>query len=196
MLIHKPIYIIEHLEPKLWFWALEEYNNISKIVGKRNLWFTNIKSKSDRDKLKRYGKVFCDSVISLGLKILKKACILDQEAKKQLSPKQSKRFKYFIFGGILGAYPRRKRTKKELTTKLKIPAFNIGKRQMSTDNAIYTVKKICEGISLKKMRFKDRLEIRINEIESIVLPYRYNLVNGKPLISNKILRYLRKKKEF
>ena len=38
------IYVIEHLEPKLWEWCEIEYESISKIVGKENLWFTNIKN--------------------------------------------------------------------------------------------------------------------------------------------------------
>ena len=42
----------------------------------------------------------------------------------------------------------------------------------------------------------DRLEIELNDIESIELPYRYNLVDGKPFISPKIKQYLAKKKGF
>src|SRR3989344_4588506 len=41
----KQIYIIEHLEQKLWPWCVIEYKHISKIAGKNNLWFTNIKKR-------------------------------------------------------------------------------------------------------------------------------------------------------
>jgi len=41
----KTVYIIEHLEPKLFPWCMIEYKHISKTVGKSNLWFTNIKQK-------------------------------------------------------------------------------------------------------------------------------------------------------
>ena len=52
------MYIIEHLEPRLWKWCMIEYKNISKIVGRKNLWFTNIKQKSKEVKeLAKYGKI-------------------------------------------------------------------------------------------------------------------------------------------
>ena len=94
-----PIFIIEHLEPALFPWCLLEYKHISKIVGKRNLWFTNIKDK-DKNKLSKYGKVFTESIKQLINKNYhchnvkthlyftnKNICILDPEAKKTLTPK-------------------------------------------------------------------------------------------------------------
>lgn len=189
-----PVYIIEHLEPKLWPWALIEYKHISKLVSRSNLWFTNIKDKKEAGKLKGYGEIIPVSVSKLNLR---HACILDPEAKQTLTPKSAKQFNYFIFGGILGDYPPRKRTKQELTSKFRhIPAFNIGREQMSTDNAVYTVGQIIQGKSLNKMKFQDELEVKINKIKSIILPYRYNLVNGKPFISSEVINYLKRKKTF
>jgi len=195
----KQVYIIEHLEPKLFDWCIFEYENISKIVGKENLWFTNLKSKNEAKKLEKFGRVFSESVRDLKLlkDNLKQACVLDPEAKKLLNTKDAKRFKYFIFGGILGDYPPRKRTKEELTKFLKNAiARNIGKEQMSTDNAVFTVARILGGKKFKEMKFKDGASIKINEFESIDLPYRYNLVRGKPFISKKVVNYLKKKKGF
>lgn len=190
-----PIYIIEHLEPKVWKWCLIEYKNISKLVGKNNLWFTNIKPNDKAGKeLKKYGKVIKQSVRTLSLT---NACVLDPETPKTLNPKETKKFKYYIFGGILGDYPPKKRTKVELTQFIKgAKVRNIGKEQMSTDNAVYTVKKIVNGTPLKSLKFKDDIEIEINDIESVSLPYRYNLVNGKPFMSKEILAYLKRKKSF
>lgn len=186
------IYIIEHLEPELWPWCLIEYKNISKIAGKNNLWFTNIKNGKDKKKIEQYGKVAEKSVKSLNLK---NVCILDPDANKTLSPKEAKKFRYFIFGGILGDYPPKKRTKKELTPFVKGKARSIGKKQMSTDNAVYVVKKIVQGEDIKKIAFKDNVEININKIESTILPYRYALIDGKPLMSKEIVKYLKNKKE-
>ena len=186
------IYIIEHLEPELYQWCLIEYKSISKIVGKQNLWFTNIKEK-EKSRLKNLGKVFTKSVKSLNLK---DACILDPEASKVLTLKDSKQFKYFIFGGILGDYPPRKRTKEELTPFLKGKTRNIGREQFSTDNAVYVVKQITSGIALKRMKFQNELEIKINKIESILLPYSYPLIKNKPKISNELVQFLKKKKIF
>src|SRR3989344_8685912 len=96
-------FIIEHIEPKLWLWCIIEYKHISRIVGKGNLWFTNIRKK-DTKKLRRYGVVFQESVRKFNLN---NACVLDPEAKRGLTPEETKKFSYFIFGGILGDYPAR-----------------------------------------------------------------------------------------
>lgn len=194
----KHIFIIEHLEPKLFNWCKWEYENISKILnsGKnKNLWFTNVKNEGDRLKLKRFGRVLKESVRKTDINS-KDSCILDPEASRTLNFKDSGRFKYFIFGGILGDFPPKKRTRKELTRFLNCEKRNIGKEQMSTDNAIFTVKKIVNGAKFSDLKFKDSLNIEVNEFESINLPYRYNLIRQKPLISEKVIKYLKKKKSF
>jgi ribosome biogenesis SPOUT family RNA methylase Rps3 len=193
----KTIYIIEHLEPEVFPWCLIEYENISKIVGKENLWFTNIKDK--KKELEKLGRVFSDSIKDLKEKEfdLKKACVLDPEAKETLNSKDKEIFEYFIFGGILGDYPPKKRTKKELTKFLpKVKTRNIGKEQLATDNAIYVSKEILDGKKLNEIPFKDEIEIEINNIESVILPYRYVLLNGKPLVSEKLVEYLKNKENF
>lgn len=193
-----PICIIEHLEPKLSRWCFIEYKHISQVVGKRNLWISNVKRESERKKLEGYGKAIKESVSKLNLK---NACILDPDGRKILSPKEAKKFKYFIFGGILGDYPARKRTRKELTSHIKNAAKNIavrnmGKKQFSTDNAVFAVKQIVGGKNLGDLKFKDKIEIPINKLESIILPYRYILLNGKPLISRELVKFLKGKKGF
>lgn len=186
---NSPIFVIEHLEPELWHWCLIEYRHISKIVKKDNLWLTNIKKK-DSEKLMKYGKVFSSSIKDFNLK---NACVLDPEANEILTPLKAKKFKYFIFGGILGDNPPKRRTNEELTKFLSsIPSFNIGNEQMSTDNAVFVVNQIIKGKSLSDIKFKDNIEIKINDVETTILPYRYALVNGKPLISKKLIRYLKK----
>ena len=150
----KPIIIIEHLEPKLWPWCKIEYESISKIIPKSNLLFTNIKS--NYKFIKRLGKISKKSIKNIKLK---NACILDPNAKKTLTPEDTKKFKYFIIGGILGDYPPKKRTEIELSPKLLPNAErrNLGKEQMSTDNAIYVTKKIVEGIARIKAKLQDKL---------------------------------------
>ena len=185
----KPAFIIEHLEPKLWLWCLIEYKQISKIVGKNHLIFTNIK-KSDVKKLGKYGKIIAKSVKELSLP---NSCVLDPEAKKLLSTKEAKKFEYFIFGGILGDNPPKKRTKSELTKFIKNPeARNIGKEQFSTNSAVYVVKQIIEGKELSKIPFQDSVEIKLNKTESVILPYKYPLINGKPNIPKELIKYLNK----
>jgi ribosome biogenesis SPOUT family RNA methylase Rps3 len=190
----KKIFIIEHLEPKLWEWCLIEYEHISKTFGKENLLFTNIKNENDARKLSKLGKVSKESVAKLNLN---NACVLDPEAKETLSPESAKDFEYFIFGGILGDYPPKKRTKDELTRFIKnAKVFNIGKEQMSTDNAVYVVNQIIGGKNLGDLKFVDGVDVEINNIESVELPFRYALFDGKPFMSSKIVKYLKKKKRF
>ncbi len=190
----KPLYIIEHLEPELWPWCIIEYESLSKAVRK-NVWFTNIQKKDVR-RLSNYGKVFTQSVQKLDLN-LRKACVLEPLAPRTLEPEEAKEFDYFIFGGILGDEKLNGRTEKELTQFLKkAEKRNIGKEQFSTDNAVYVTNQIVQGTSLKKQVFQDTLEIQFNTIESVILPYRYPLVDGKPCISKKLIAYLKKKETF
>ncbi|MBI2112241.1 hypothetical protein HYT52_01775 [Candidatus Woesearchaeota archaeon] len=190
-------YILEHLEPRLYKWCQLEYEHISKIVGNEQLIFTNIKSKSQKIKLEKLGKVEKNSVVNLGLET-KKICILDPFAPKTLTSEDRKRFDYFIFGGILGDYPMRARTKEELSSKLPgAETRNIGKEQMPTDNAFYVVKEIIEhGKKLEELKFKDSPELEVKEGESIIMPFRYVLVNGKILMSKKLEYLLKTKKGF
>ena len=184
------IYVIEHLEPRVYKWCLIEYKNISRIVGKKNLWFTNIKRKNKN--LEKLGRVIKESISKLNLK---NACLLDPEANKTLSPNEAKKFDYFIFGGILGDYPPRKRTNSELTKFVKgAVQRNIGKKQFSTDNAVLVVKEIAKGTPLEKMKFIDKISIKINDVESTELPYLYPIINGKLQISRELINYLKKKK--
>ena len=187
-----PTYIIEHLEQRVWKWCLIEYEHVSKIVGKSNLWFTNVKRRNKG--LESIGKTMEKSASDLKLQ---KACILDPEAVKTLTPIDAKKFDYFIFGGILGDYPSKRRTKKALTSKLKhLPARNLGKKQMATDNAVYVVKQIVEGKRLSDLKFVDEVKIQINESEETILPFQYVVVDGKPLMSEKLLKYLKRKRGF
>ena len=190
------IYIIEHLEPELFKWCLIEYKNISEIVGKSNLWFTNIREK-DKSKLSKHGKVFEKSVKELGLD-QKSVCILDPEAEKELSTEESNKFDYYIFGGILGDNPPRKRTSPELSVFFpKTEKRNIGKSQFSTDNAVYVVKQIAENKKgLSDLKFQQGIEIKTGKHDSIQLPYLYPLINGKPQISKELIKFLKNKQNF
>ena len=180
-------FVIEHLEPELYEWCLLEYKHISEIVGKENLIFTNIKK--DQDKLKGFGKIYKQSIKELNFQ---KICILDPAAEKTLSAEDKNKFDYLVFGGILGDYPMKKRTKAELSDKMNAEKRNIGKKQMSTDTAVYVAKEILKGKSLKDFKFKDEIEIKIDGGESIQLPFRYLIINNKPLLPKGLIEYLKK----
>ena len=186
-----PIYIIEHLEDKVWPWCLIEYKHISQMVGKSHVWFTHTRSAA----LKKYGSVFSESVAEQFAKgKLKNACVLDPVAPKTLTPGDAQQFNYFIFGGILGDDPPQQRTSPELTSKMHgIAVRNIGKKQMSTDTAVYVVQQIVSGKKLSELQFQDGVEISLGKNESTLLPYRYVVKDGKPMISDELAAYLKKR---
>jgi ribosome biogenesis SPOUT family RNA methylase Rps3 len=191
----KPIYIVEHLEPQLWPWCLIEYESLSKAVGKENVWFTNVQ-KRDVKKLTKFGKVFTESIRDLIID-LSKVCVLEPSAPKTLSPQDAKQFQFYVFGGILGDAKLNGRTKRELTRHLnKAHQRNIGKEQFSTDNAVYVTHQIAQGKKLTDIPFQNTIEININKVESVLLPYKYPLIKGKPRINPKLVTYLKNKKEF
>ncbi len=183
------IFIIEHLEPRVYKWCELEYAHISSVVGKRNLIFTNTRSSV----LKKFGKVQSASVKKMRFE---NACILDPEAKQTLTPKIAKKFDYFIFGGILGDHPPKERTKDELTKYLPYPSFNLGSAQMSTDTAVIVTKMIFDGKKLSELKFQDGIEIKISAYEEIHLPYKYLIKNSKPLLAPGIVNMLRKQRTF
>ncbi len=189
-------FVIEHLEPELFEWCRIEYKHISEIVGKENLIFTNI-AKKDSSKLKGFGQVTKEKVSESNFKNI---CVLDQYSDAELKTKDNNNFDYFVFGGILGDNPARKRTHlitDELKkSKIRFETRNLGNKQMPTDVAVYAAKKILEGKALKDFRFIDEVEIEINENESVGLPFRYIIENNNLVISEKLVEYLRKRKEF
>ncbi len=186
-------YIIEHLESKLYKWCEIEYEHISKIIGKENLIFTNIKTPAQRKKLAQLGTVYKESIAMLNFP---KMCVLDPFAEKELVPEDKAQFDYCVFGGILGDHPMQARTKKELVTRMNNPITrHIGKEQFPTDNAVYVVKQILENKKrLNELKFIDEIDIELRDGESIQFPFRYVSINGKPLVSEKLIEYLKKRK--
>lgn len=192
-----PKYLIEHFEEKLFEWCVIEYRHISGIVGKNKLIFTGIKGDKDKKILQKLGKAFSESAAELNFRGL---CLLDSGAKQTLRTEDAEKFGYFLFGGILGDNPPRGRTKKLIRglkeKGLKFGLRNLGKKQMPADTAVYAAKKILEGGKLEKIKFIDGIEIEISENESVMLPYRYAVRDNRPVISKKLVEYLKNKKSF
>lgn len=187
------IYVIEHVGEKVFEWSRLEYANMSKIVGKEHLMFTNIKNKDDKEFLEKLGIVNEKSVFTLNLK---KACILDPASDNLLKPSDSKQFDYTIFGGILGDFPAQNRTKEILSDKLRCETRNLGKEQMPTDTAVRVTKMILDGLDFNKIEFVDEVDIELSEIESVNLPFRHVVINGKPALTPGLREYLDKKEDF
>ena len=169
--------IIEHLDARLWKWSLLEYRHVSDYVGKVNVIFTNIKSDKAGKMLAGLGEVHRESVKQFNKT---NACILDPDAKVTLAP--SDQFDYLVLGGILGDFPMKRRTRKELSDVLPWPARNLGHYQMSTNTAAIVAWKIMHGTPMERLKFIRRLKIKVNEFEEVILPYRFLLEDGKPVL--------------
>jgi len=182
-------FVIEHLEPEIGRWLCIEYAHASTIVGRDKLIFTNIKNKTDMQILSELGTVKEESFAEL----FKPAdiIILDPRAKEILKSEDFRDKRAVIVGGILGDHPPRGRTRKLITSRVPDAiARNIGKGQFSIDGAIYIAKMVYEGVRLEDIPIKRGIHIRLDERAEIYLPYVYPIRDGKPLISEELIKYL------
>ena len=182
--------IIEHLEPEMHEWCIIEYTRVSNIVGKDNFILTNV-PENDVKTVESIAEVHTESIEELEFKN-KNLCILDPNAEKLLNPDDN--FDYYVFGGILGDDPPSPRTKDEL--KVKGERRHLGKDQFPTDNAVLVTKKIHDGTPYDKIPFQLHAEIEIQQDESVILPFKYVLEDGKPFISEKIVEIVKRDEGF
>lgn len=177
-------YVIEHLEDEVWDWCVLEYKHMSSVVGKENLIFTNV-PKAEHHKLSKFGEVHEESVRSMKLS---KACLMEMIADKTLELADSKKFDYFVFGGILGDNPPQGRTK-VLHNLFEMRC--LGQEQMSTDTAVLVTHKVLTGTPLNKIKFQDTISLETNDGEEVILPYRYVVENGKPVLPEGLFEMLK-----
>jgi ribosome biogenesis SPOUT family RNA methylase Rps3 len=186
------IYIIEHIDPEVYDWSLLEYAHISKTVGKENVWFTNVVNEKDREKLKDLGRIETKSVQELGLDS-GKMCLLEPKAGGVLTPHDcNEKFEYLIFGGILGDDPPQGRTQKAFAG-LDCDQRNLGDVQMSTNTAVLVAKKIADGTQFADITFVDELVIPVEEGEEIILPYRFVVEDGKTVLPEGYIEFVKEK---
>ena len=84
----------------------------------------------------------------------------------------------------------RKRTMKYFNG-IKCEKRNLGKKQMSTDTAVYVAKKVIDGKSMKDLDFVDNIEVKMDKYLSVHLPFRYVRVRGRILIPKGMKKLLR-----
>ncbi|MDO8556731.1 MAG: SAM-dependent methyltransferase [Nanoarchaeota archaeon] len=182
------MFVVEHLEPDMFEWCVLEYKHIAQLVGVKKVLFTNVKKHADRLsglQVKR------ESVAELKLQ---SALVLDPAAKEVLSSKD--KVDYVILGGILGDFPPKARTEKELSSRLSFPTRNMGKKQFSTDTAVFVAQGLLDGKKLSDFKFKDGVEIVLNDVESVELPFTYVLLDGQPLLPPGLKEHLLSREEF
>jgi len=189
--------IIEHLEHEISPWLLLEYRHVSRIHGKERVWFTRVPIRYHR-LLGLYGHVFEESVIELLVKGFinpSQTIVLDPLAPCKLQYSDLVAAKYVVIGGILGDHPPRGRTRIRITSRVPstVRAFNIGEEQYSIDGSAYYVKYLVEYKSDEGFQYIDGVRVEI-EYGYVYLPYRYPLVDGKPLLADGLEYYLKYRK--
>jgi len=189
--MREPLIVVEHLEPKLSEWLLAEYSHAAEIVGGR-LLITNVKSDGERRRLSKVCEVRKESVAEIFRP--RELLVLDPQARRRLRTEDLSRVRAVVIGGILGDDPPRGRTRRLLTERLPgcIPR-NIGRGQFSIDGSVYIVREIAAGRRLEDIPTVEDVEIPLEEGISIILPFSYPLVDGRPLVSERLVGYLRRK---
>lgn len=185
------LFVIEHLEPKLSKWLYIEYSHAAQVVGRNRLLITNVKSEYEFCKLSKIARVERKRAGELFEQ--ENLIVLDPRAKNKLTPADFRNKKAIIIGGILGGESPLGRTRELLTRSLTLASKrNIGKHQFPIDGAVYVAKQVSKGIPLHEVPIQCELEIQISKSHSVILPYAYPLVNSKPLISRKLITYLKR----
>lgn len=183
------LFVIEHLEMEISKWLYLEYENASRIVGKDRLIFANVKRTEDVKSLSNLGIVKRESFIELFDQ--KEIVILDPRARESLKPEDFDGKKAVIIGGILGEHPPRGRTRRLITLRApEAAARNIGRGQFSIDGAVYVAKMVSEGVRLEDIPVRRGLRVKINSVTEVYLPYMYPLKDGRPVVSEELLKYL------
>ncbi|CUM63484.1 uncharacterized protein PRCAT00001060001 [Priceomyces carsonii] len=192
-------YIIEHMEEGFSEWVVLEYLEIIREVGNKNLVLTSLpEGTTDKDIPERLLKAgLCwttEECINIDKGILDKArvCLLDPAADVDLTPGDSSKFDYFVFGGILGSHPRIDRTG-ILRKKFGFEGRRLGELQMTTDTAVRTTQRIIDNkIDFKDIKFIDNPEIRYNKHEATEMPFRYILRDdGTPILPEGMLELIK-----
>lgn len=95
-------------------WCVLEYKHMLMNVGADNLYFTSLTDACLNGGMpEELKQAHChkEDVLHLPGVDPKDICLLDPSAKTPLSPADADRFKYFLFGGILGDDPPRGKKK-------------------------------------------------------------------------------------
>ena len=183
-------YVIEQIDPEMFEWCIVEYLNAASAVGKENFMVTNV---GEQDVSGLSGiETKKEKVGEMGLK---RVCVLDPEAEEELVPEDAEKYDYLVFGGILGHYPPQSRTRNLVVESA--DRRNLGKDQMTTDNAVMTAKQIMTGKKISELEFVQDFVIDIEKNEDtgageqILLPFKYVIIDGKPFISDEIIEYVK-----
>ncbi|KAI9727149.1 MAG: hypothetical protein M1828_007350 [Chrysothrix sp. TS-e1954] len=170
------IYAVQHLDSELGDWSALEYATIARECNDAGARFmlcsvsprlqlpSNLESAPGLQVERR-------GVETLFADRKERVCLLDPAAEQELSPEDEDLYDVFVFGGILGDDPPRGRQ----------PSFikgfqgrRLGPIQMTTDTAARAARMVIqERRPLDSLPYIDYPEIRVDEHESVQMPFRY-----------------------
>ena len=107
-------YLVEHLDPELGPWSALEYRAIAIESAQAGVEFivSSVPTALELPaELRGIPSLTVEhrSVEELFIEKKSRVCLLDPAAKDELSPQDGEAFDVFLFGGILGDFPRRGR---------------------------------------------------------------------------------------
>lgn len=196
-------FIVEHLDPELGEWSALEYKCIARETAATgsSFYLTSVPHELQLpEPLKNVSEL---NVEHRGIEEIyadkkDRVCLLDPSAKEELSPKDGDNFDIFLFGGILGDDPPRGMLRNlelmsclsdrfiDRTSELRKKGYQgrrLGPVQMTTDTAVRTTRIVVQDrIELENIKYVDHPTIKVDEHESIEMPFRYVLdKDGKPI---------------
>lgn len=106
-------YIVEHLDPELGPWSELEYIAIAKESHEAKGTFLLSSLPTDFKVPAKLQEIPAFKAENRGVEELyaadkSRVCLLDPSAASDLSPEDGDKFDVFLFGGILGIFPRRR----------------------------------------------------------------------------------------
>ena len=196
-------FIVEHLDPELGEWSALEYKCIARETAATgsSFYLTSVPHELQLpEPLKNVSEL---NVEHRGIEEIyadkkDRVCLLDPSAKEELSPKDGDNFDIFLFGGILGDDPPRGMLRNlklmyclsdrfiDRTSELRKKGYQgrrLGPVQMTTDTAVRTTRIVVQDrIELENIKYVDHPTIKVDEHESIEMPFRYVLdKDNKPI---------------
>ncbi|KAI9676739.1 MAG: hypothetical protein M1829_002833 [Trizodia sp. TS-e1964] len=189
---HK-FYVVEHLDPSISAWSLLEYLCISTecTLAGATAVLTSVSAPPAALSTSSM-QLEARSIEQLCARAAPRVCLLDPAAERDLAPADAALFDVFLFGGILGDDPPRDRT-----AELRAKGFvgrRLGAVQMTTDTAVRVVRLVVDGqVPLEQIPFVDHPELKFNDHESAVMPFRYvKGEDGKPVMPEGMMELIEK----
>jgi len=189
--MRRPLIVIENMEEPT-PWVVGEYIHSHRIAGGNLLVSNASPGLAEALTAREPGiRVSSEPVEKLcrGRRIL----LLDPDSPRRLEPGDLGGYDCIVVGGIMGDHPRRGRTR-EIRERLPwADTGNIGPEQFSVDGTVYIISRMLRGDRLEDIPvvLKPVLEVETPLGRyTVELPFAYPLVDGKPLVSEDVLRHL------